>query len=103
MSDEKYSIAVAELNMKAGKKAIDRCDHKTAYSYFEAAISLLPKDHWESHYDLSLSLNFLASSAANSTCQYDVAEQFLRRTLGMARCLDDQLPSYLLLTQSKFP
>ena len=103
LSDEDYSIAVAELNMKAGKKAIDRCDHKTAYSYFGAAISLLPNDHWKTHYDLSLSLYFLTSSAANSTCQYDEAEQILRRTLSMARCLDDQLSSYLLLTQSKFP
>ena len=101
ISDKDFRIAVAELNMKAGKKAIDGCDHKTAYSYLRFAMSLLPNDHWESHYDLSLSLSFLFSSAANSSCRYDEAEQMIRRTLQMARCLEDQLPSYLLLSQSK--
>ncbi|KAK1746264.1 hypothetical protein QTG54_002871 [Skeletonema marinoi] len=85
--------------MKAGKMALDGCDHKTAYSYLGVALSLLPNDHWSSHYDLSLRLYFLKSSAANSICQYYEAELFLRMTLEKARCLDDQLPSYLLLSQ----
>jgi len=101
LRDKDLSIGIAELNMKAGKKALDGCDHKTAYSYLGAALSLLPEDHWRSHYDLSLRLNFLTSSAANSCCQYDEAEQILRRGLTNARCLDDQLPSYLLLSQSE--
>ena len=101
VSDKDFRITVAELNMKAGKKALDGCDHKTAYAYLSFAMSVLPEGHWDKHYDLSLSLNFLLSSAANSTCQYDEAEQMTRRTLEKARCLDDQLPSYLLLSQSK--
>ena len=103
MRDTDLSIAIAELNMKAGKMALDGCDHKTAYSYLGVALSLLPNDHWSSHYDLSLRLYFLKSSAANSICQYYEAELFLRMTLEKARCLDDQLPSYLLLSQSKWP
>ena len=103
LRDEELSIAFAKLNMKAGKRALDGCDHKTAYSYLEAALSLLPEDHWRTHYDLSLRLNFLMSSAANSCCQYDEAEQILRRGLANARSLYDQLPSYLLLSQSECP
>ena len=99
--DKDLSIAVAQLNMKAGKKAIDGCDHTTAYSYLRTAISLLPEGHWDSHYDLSLRLNFLMASAANSTSQYDKAELVLRNIFKKARCLDDQLPSYLLLNESK--
>ena len=87
--------------MKAGKKALDGCDHKTAYSYLMFAVSLLPEDHWDRHYDLSLHLNLLLAGAANSCCQYDEAEQFLHRGLSHARCLEDQLPSYILLSQSK--
>jgi len=101
VKDKDLSIAIAELNMMAGKRALDGCDHKTAYSFLAAAISFLPEDHWESHYDLSLRLNFMTSSAATSCCQYDEAEQLLRRGLANARCLDDQLPSHLLLSQSK--
>ena len=103
LRDEELSIAFTKLNMKAGEKALDGCDHNTAYSYLGAALSLLPNDHWKSHYDLSLRLNFLTSSAANSCCQYDEAEQILRRGLANARCLYDQLPSYLLLSQSECP
>ena len=101
IKDKDLTIGIAVLNMKAGKKALDGCDHKTAYSYLRFAQSLLPEDHWESNYDLSLRLNFLMASATNSCCQYDEAEQILRKGLSNARCLDDQLPSYLLMSQSK--
>ncbi len=101
VKDKDLSISIAELNMMAGKRALDGCDHKTAYSFLAAAVSLLPEDHWESHYDLSLRLNFMASSAFNSCCQYEEAEQLLRRGLENARCLDDELPLHLLLSQSK--
>lgn len=103
LKDRDFSIAVAELNMNAGKKAIDGCDHKTAYSYLSAASSYLPEEHWENHYDLSLRLSFLMATAAKSSCYYDEAELILRSIFEKARSLDDQLPSYLLLTQSKFP
>ena len=103
LKDGDLSIAIAELNMKAGKKAIDGCDHKTAYSYLGAALSFLPEDHWESHYDLSLRLSFLMASAANSACQYDETVLILRTIFEKARRLDDQLPSYFLLSQSKCP
>eukprot|EP00984_Skeletonema_dohrnii_P000513 scaffold169_cov122-Skeletonema_dohrnii-CCMP3373.AAC.1 len=99
LKDNEFSIAIAELNMKAGKKAIDGCDDKTAYSYLGVAVSLLPEDHWESHYDLSLRIYFLMASAANSTCRDDEAELFLQKIFEKARCLDDQLPSYLLLNE----
>ena len=103
LRDDELRIGIAELNMKAGKKALDGCDHETAYSYLCAALSLLPKDHWENHYDLSLRLGFLVASAANSTCHYDKAIIMLRKIIEKAHCLDDQLPSYILLSQSKCP
>ena len=102
LRDEELSIAFTKLNMKAGEKALDGCDHKTAYSYFGAALSLLPNDHWRSHYDLSLRLSFLMAGAAKSCCQYDEAEQLLRGISGRTRCFEDKLPSYFLLSQSKF-
>ncbi len=101
LKDKDLSISIAELNMKAGKRALNGCDHKTAYSFSKFAVSLLPEDSWESNYDLSLRLNFLKSSAAYSCCQYDEAGQLLKRGLANARCLEDQLPSHLLLSQSK--
>ena len=101
LKDKDRSIEIAELNLKAGEKAIDGCDQKTAYSYLDTAISLLPEDHWESHYDLSLRLNFLLAKAAISTFQYDEAESIIRKLVEKARCVNDQLPSYLLLIGCK--
>ena len=44
--DKELSLEFSKLNMKAGKKALDGCDHKTAYWYLLTALSLLPLDHW---------------------------------------------------------
>jgi predicted ATPase len=101
LKDKDLSIAVAKLNMKAGKKAIDGCDHKTAYSYLSAALSLLPEDHWESNYNLSLRLSFSMASTANASGKTDESELILRRISERARCFEDKLPSYLLLTESE--
>mmetsp|Transcript_23122 Transcript_23122/g.33019 ORF Transcript_23122/g.33019 Transcript_23122/m.33019 type:complete len:804 (-) Transcript_23122:247-2658(-) len=95
--DDALRIPVAKLNMKAGKMAFDGCDHKMAYHYFVAALSLLPDDSWESNYDLSLRLNFMTARAANSSCRYDEAELTLRTIFERAWCLNDKLPSYFLL------
>ena len=101
LKDDELCFPVVKLNMAAGKMAIDSCRHKTAYAYLEVASSLLPNDHWESHYYISLRLGFMMASAANSSCRYDDAEKILRRILKEARCTKDKLPSYFLLSQSK--
>ena len=92
---------VAKLNIKAGKLALDGCDHSMAYHYFAAALSLLPDDSWESNYDLTLRLNFLMARAANSSCRYDEAEVTLQTICKRAVCLQDNLPSYYLLVMSE--
>jgi len=100
-NDDTLRIPVAKLNMKAGKRALDGCDHRMAYFYFLTALSLLPDDGWESCYDLSLRLNFLMARAANSNCQYDEAELTLHTICKRAWCLQDKLPSYFLLVTSE--
>ena len=100
--DELLRMPVADLNIKAGEKALDGCDHKTAYFYFIAALSLLPDDNWESHYDLSLRLNFFMARASFSTCKYSEAELILHTICEKARCLHDKLAAYVLLGESEF-
>ena len=101
LKNDDLCLPIVKLNMSAGKIAIDSCHHKTAYAYLEVASSLLPNDHWESHYDISLRLSFMMASAANSSCKYADAVKILRRILKEARCTEDKLPSYFLLSQSK--
>ena len=100
--NDELCISMAELNMAAGKKAIESCRHKMAYSYLENALSLLPDDHWDSNYDLSLRVSFMMASAANSSSMYDVAENLLQQIFEKARCTADKLPSYHLLVTSEY-
>ena len=88
--------------MDAGKKCIESCHHETAYIYLESALPLLPEDCWECYYDVSLRLNFLTANAANASGKYDKAETMLDKILREGRCVEDKLPSYYLLSQSKF-
>eukprot|EP00986_Skeletonema_menzelii_P003846 scaffold1255_cov199-Skeletonema_menzelii.AAC.2 len=88
---------MAKLNIAAGEKAIESCRHKTAYSYLDNALSLLPDDHWNSNYDLSLRVSFMMASAANSSSMYDEAEILLQRIFDKGHCTTDKLPSYHLL------
>ncbi len=99
--DGALCLPVAKLNMKAGMMALDGCDHKTAYYFFLVAGSFLPSDSWESYYDLSLRLNFLIARAANASCKYDEAEATLKMIFEKARCIQDKLPAYGLLVESK--
>jgi predicted ATPase len=47
-------IDIAILYELAGTKAVACSDHAASRSYLTYALSLLPIDHWKSHYDLSL-------------------------------------------------
>jgi predicted ATPase len=99
--NDELCISMAELNMAAGKKAIESCRHKMAYSYLENALSLLPDDHWSSNYDLSLRVSFMMASAANSSSMYEEAENLLQQIFERARSMADKLPSYHLLVTSE--
>ena len=99
--NDELCIPIVQLSIDAGKKAIDGCHHETAYSYLEAALSLLPHDSWKSHYDVTLRFHYLMANAANASCKYDEAESLLQRVLKEGRCTEDKVPSYSLLCQSK--
>jgi len=56
VEDKEQGILVANLNLTAGKKAMEMSDFSTAYSYFDHGISFLRKRHWTEQYQLSLDL-----------------------------------------------
>ena len=64
IEDMSQNFIVAALNLRAGKKAMEMSDFRTAYSYFDHGISFLRKNHWKEHYSLSLELFDLASKCA---------------------------------------
>ena len=92
---------LAKLYGMAGAKAVDRSDFVTARSYLNTALSLVPTDHWKSHYDLSRRLYFLTAQSANSCGDVDKAQCTLQEILSKCHSIDDKLPSYYLRAASK--
>ena len=97
-----WRIEVTELNMKVGKRALDRFIYTTALTFFENALSLLPDGHWETHYNLSLQLYLLMASASHSAGKTSEAYNALQEISDNARCIEDKLDSYFLHITSEY-
>jgi hypothetical protein len=62
----KQRITMAELNHRAASKAVRNSNFAAAFFYSNAAMKLLPINHWESHYDLSRKIFLVLGNAARS-------------------------------------
>ena len=92
-------LELAQLNHKAGVKAVNCSDFATARLYFKIAhscMSLLP-GMWETHYDFSLQLLFLFAKASYSCGDAETAYGVLQTILERAHSLSEKLDSYHLL------
>ena len=91
-------VEIAELNLKAGDRAMTFSDYETASSYLRKAMALLPQSHWRDHYEMSLRLYMLSAKAAYS-CSRGNAQQtraLLKSILDNGRCIGDKLDAYYL-------
>ncbi len=96
-SSSSVCIEVSSLNYKAGIIAMNRSDYETASYYFSLASQMLPDDHWESNYELSLQLNIATAKAAYSTGDTDKSQAVLNIILKEATCIEDKLDAYSLV------
>ena len=64
--NESQRLSIAELNYKAASKMLHSYNYTSAYHLSKTAISLLPDDSWNMHYNLSLQSHLLLSKAAYS-------------------------------------
>jgi predicted ATPase len=74
--DKEQGVAVASLNLDAGKKVMAMSDFFSAYSFFDHGISYLRRGHWTEHYDLSLELFNLAAKCAFTNADYTFRANF---------------------------
>ena len=104
VADREQGVAVARLNLDAGKKAMGMSDFFSAHSFFDHGISFLRKGHWEEQYDLSLDLFNLAAKCALMNAEYDHLEILTRQIMHYARSFEDKYQatsiSITLLLQS---
>ena len=90
-------LDLVELYDVAGVKAMQLSDYGTARSYFNTALLLLPTDHWNICYALSLRLSFLFAKSAYSCGDVEKAYDALQTIVNEARHLSEKLDAYHLL------
>jgi hypothetical protein len=96
-----FRIEVAKLNELAGMKAVVCSDYVTSRSYLTSALSLLPIDHWKSHYDISLRCSLRLAKAHYSCGDVEKAQSILQDMIGQCHSFEDKLPACELLARSK--
>jgi predicted ATPase/signal transduction histidine kinase len=85
---------LAYLNFNAGQKAKASTAYQAASSYLAQSVNLLPENHWQQHYDFSLTLYV---ELASNTCligDFAATEHWLNLALDRAESLIDQVPFY---------
>eukprot|EP00984_Skeletonema_dohrnii_P025146 scaffold14259_cov134-Skeletonema_dohrnii-CCMP3373.AAC.4 len=98
VQEKKQNVIVANLNLQAGKKAMEMSDFVLAYSYFDNGISFLRKKHWEEHYKLSLELFDLAAKCALTNGDIVSLNLLSEQVIAYARSYEDKLNVLYLFT-----
>jgi predicted ATPase len=88
--DGEQGVAVARMNLDAGKTAMKMSDFSSAYSFFDHGISYLRKGHWREQYELSLELFNLAAKCALMNADHAVLDVLTGQILYHARCFEDK-------------
>jgi predicted ATPase len=95
-------IDIAKLYELSGTKAVACSDHAASILYLTYALSLLPTDHWKSHYDLSLRFSLRLAKSCYSCGDVEKAQCILQEMTGQCHSFEDLLPANSMLAQSKY-
>lgn len=88
--DGDQAVVVANLNLDAGKIAMDMSDFFSAYTFFNCGISYLPRGCWDEQYDLSLDLFNLAAKCALMNAEHDRVRMLTAEIMRFAKCFQDK-------------
>ncbi|MBD2211098.1 AAA family ATPase [Nostoc linckia FACHB-104] len=91
---------LAQLNLKAGKKARIATAHTAALEYFTTGINLLPKNQWQTQYELTLALYTAATEAAYLSSNLEQMTNLASVILESANSLLDKIKAYEIQIQS---
>ncbi|HEY8947113.1 MAG TPA: GAF domain-containing protein, partial [Polyangiaceae bacterium] len=91
MKDEPERLLVAELNLRAGRKAKAASAYELAARYLAVGQALLPADAWETHYELAFATHLERARCETLNQRFEEAARLIRELLGHAREAVDQL------------
>ena len=85
---------LAELNLRAGKKAKASAAYASAFQYINNGLESLNASHWLSHYHLMLQLHTEAMELACINADFETMETLASRIMEKALTLIDKIPVY---------
>ncbi|MEG5038830.1 MULTISPECIES: AAA family ATPase [unclassified Microcoleus] len=87
-------VALADLNLQAGKKAKASAAYQPAFNYFKVGLALLDEDSWHRQYDLTLGLYVEAAEAAYLIADWQTMERLTNIVLQQVETLLDTVKVY---------
>ena len=104
LADEnpELQIDIAKLYELSGTKAVACSDYGTSRSYLTYALSLLPTDHWKSHYNLSLQFSLRLAKSCYSCGDVEKAKCILQEMTDQCHSIEDKIPGNVLLANSEY-
>ena len=84
----------------AAKKAKASAAYQPAYEYLKASLSLLLKDSWKTHYDLTLAIHLEAAEIAYLCTNFEQTKNITAIAMEQARSLEDKIKIYEINIQS---
>jgi predicted ATPase/signal transduction histidine kinase len=99
ISDQSERDELAELNLKAGRKAKASTAYTAASRYLMVALELLPTKSWQNQYDLTLAMYEAAAEAVYLSGDFEQQAQLAEIVLAQARSLLDKVKTYEIQIQ----
>jgi Nif-specific regulatory protein len=96
ISEETERLALARLNLIAGRRAKSSTAYQAALDYFKAGAGLLTEKHWETDYDLAFALHLDLAECQYLCGDFDEVERQFDSLLERARTNLDKAAVYKL-------
>jgi predicted ATPase/transcriptional regulator with GAF, ATPase, and Fis domain len=90
-------LGLAELDLRAGRRAKASAAFPSAHGYYAAGTALLPPDAWDRHHDLAFALHLELAEAEYLTGRLDEAERSYEALLERAASPLESGDAYLLM------
>jgi predicted ATPase/class 3 adenylate cyclase len=95
-------LQLAQLNYRAGIRAISATAYTPAYEYLRRAITFLPDDPWQSQYDLTLKITNASAEAAALAGDYDAMDPLIEEIMRHAKTPFEKVGALEIRTNSLF-
>ncbi|KAL3809613.1 hypothetical protein ACHAXA_011792 [Cyclostephanos tholiformis] len=99
LADEnpELQIDIAKIYELASIKAVACSDFVSSCSYLSYALSILPTDHWKSHFNLSRRFSIRLAKSYVSCGDVEKAHSILQQMTKQCLSIEDKLPAHALI------